>query len=166
MSDTLVVVAYIGLGSNLENPRRQVESALLELAKVDGCGLQDYSSLYRSKPVGPQNQPDYVNAVARLTTRLEPEALLDALQDLERRHHRIRGGLRWGPRSLDLDLLLYDDRVIDTPRLRVPHPEIANRAFVLVPLREIAPSELDIPSVGSLQDLPANPGEGEVERLT
>jgi 2-amino-4-hydroxy-6-hydroxymethyldihydropteridine diphosphokinase len=165
MSDTQVVVAYIGLGSNLENPRRQVETALLELGEFDDCGVQDHSSFYRSKPVGPQDQPDFINAVARLSTRLEPEALLDALQELERRHHRIRGGLRWGPRSLDLDLLLYDDREIHTPRLQVPHPEIANRTFVLVPLREVAPPELYIPGIGSLQDLPSDRWEGEVERL-
>ncbi|MET0120893.1 MAG: 2-amino-4-hydroxy-6-hydroxymethyldihydropteridine diphosphokinase [Candidatus Thiodiazotropha sp. 6PLUC9] len=160
-----MVVAYIGLGSNLDLPRRQVERALAELARLDGAHLDGHSSLYRSQPVGPQDQPDFINAVARLSTTLEAEILLDALQALEQSHHRIRGE-RWGPRSLDLDLLLYGDQIIKTHRLKVPHPEIARRSFVLLPLKEIAPEDLYIPGVGTLQDIKIEEGEGEVERLT
>ncbi|MES9852528.1 MAG: 2-amino-4-hydroxy-6-hydroxymethyldihydropteridine diphosphokinase [Candidatus Thiodiazotropha sp. L084R] len=159
-----MVVAYVGLGSNLDNPKRQVETALAELAKLNDTYLERHSSLYRSKPVGPQDQPDFINAVARLSTTLEPEALLDALQALEQSHHRIRGE-RWGPRSLDLDLLLYGNQVINTPRLKVPHPEIAKRSFVLLPLKEISPTDLSIPGVGALLDIKIDQGEDEVERL-
>ncbi|MES9830744.1 MAG: 2-amino-4-hydroxy-6-hydroxymethyldihydropteridine diphosphokinase [Candidatus Thiodiazotropha sp. DIVDIV] len=159
-----MVVAYVGLGSNLDNPKRQVETALAELAKLNDTYLERHSSLYRSKPVGPQDQPDFINAVARLSTTLEPEALLDALQALEQSHHRIRGE-RWGPRSLDLDLLLYGNQFINTPRLKVPHPEIAKRSFVLLPLKEISPTDLSIPGVGALLEIKTDQGEGEVERL-
>ncbi|MES9861821.1 MAG: 2-amino-4-hydroxy-6-hydroxymethyldihydropteridine diphosphokinase [Candidatus Thiodiazotropha sp. LLP2] len=159
-----MVVAYVGLGSNLDNPKRQVETALAELAKLNDTYLERHSSLYRSKPVGPQDQPDFINAVARLSTTLEPEALLDALQALEQSHHRIRGE-RWGPRSLDLDLLLYGNQFINTPRLKVPHPEIAKRSFVLLPLKEISPTDLSIPGVGPLLEIKTDQGEDEVERL-
>ncbi|MDC8805327.1 2-amino-4-hydroxy-6-hydroxymethyldihydropteridine diphosphokinase [Halomonas pacifica] len=131
--------AYIGLGSNQEHPREQVTQAIDALGHLPLTRLTGASRLYASAPVGPQDQPDFVNAVAELATRLSPLALLDQLQALEQRHGRRR--LRhWGPRTLDLDLLLYDDVVIDSPRLRVPHPEMANRGFVLVPLAELAPT--------------------------
>lgn len=130
--------AYIGLGSNQQHPREQVIQALEALDRLPLTRLAGASRLYASAPVGPQDQPDFVNAVARLSTRLSPLALLDQLQALEQRHGRRR--LRhWGPRTLDLDLLLYDDAVIESPRLRVPHPEMAHRGFVLVPLAELAP---------------------------
>jgi 2-amino-4-hydroxy-6-hydroxymethyldihydropteridine diphosphokinase len=164
MGDQPMVVAYIGLGSNLENPRKQIETALVELAELSNSHLDCVSSLYRSQPVGPQNQPDFINAVAKLSIGLEAEALLDSLQQLEQRHHRIRE-VRWGPRSLDLDLLLYGDQVINTSRLQVPHPEIVNRNFVLAPLKEIAPEDLVIPGIGALQDFQIGCGEGAVERL-
>ncbi|GKW49366.1 2-amino-4-hydroxy-6-hydroxymethyldihydropteridine diphosphokinase [Halomonas sp. NCCP-2165] len=131
--------AYIGLGSNQEHPREQVTQAIDALDHLPLTRLTGASRLYASAPVGPQDQPDFVNAVAELATRLSPLALLDQLQALEQRHGRRR--LRhWGPRTLDLDLLLYDDVVIDSPRLRVPHPEMANRGFVLVPLAELTPT--------------------------
>ncbi|GGX85395.1 2-amino-4-hydroxy-6-hydroxymethyldihydropteridine pyrophosphokinase [Litchfieldella qijiaojingensis] len=131
--------AYIGLGSNLDSPSDQVERALMALDRLPLSQLVARSSLYASRPVGPQDQPDFVNAVAALDTRLSPLALLDQLQALEQRHGRQR--LRhWGPRTLDLDLLLYDDSHIDTPRLRVPHPRMVDRGFVLVPLAEVAPT--------------------------
>jgi 2-amino-4-hydroxy-6-hydroxymethyldihydropteridine diphosphokinase len=159
------VVAYIGLGSNLENPIRQVETALQELAALKHSTLLAHSSLYRTRPIGPQNQPDYINAVAALTTFQSAEELLDQLQAIELAHQRIRGDLRWGPRTLDLDLLLFSEKVIDTPRLHIPHPEMANRAFVLLPLSEIAPVDMEIPCTGRLQDLLLKLcGEG-VERL-
>jgi len=131
--------AWIGLGSNLDGPREHVARALEELESLPLTRRVAASRLYASRPVGPADQPDYVNAVAHLVTRLSPLALLDQLQALEQRHGRVRGR-RWGPRTLDLDLLLYDDRRLTLPRLTLPHPEMARRAFVLVPLAELAPS--------------------------
>jgi 2-amino-4-hydroxy-6-hydroxymethyldihydropteridine diphosphokinase len=165
MSKPYRVIAYVGLGSNLEQPSRQVTDALHELAGLPQSRLMAHSSLYRSRPVGPANQPDYINAVACITTHLTAESLLDALQALESRHGRVRSGERWGPRTLDLDLLLYADSRIDTPRLQVPHPRMAERAFVLVPLVEIAPGELLIPGKGGLKALLTRISEQDVERL-
>lgn len=132
------VTAYIGLGANLDEPVRQVRAALDALRASPGLELLAASSLYRNPPMGPQDQPDYVNAVAALATELAPEALLDVLQALELRQGRTRG-LRWGARTLDLDLLLYGRTTLNTPRLTVPHVGVKERAFVLVPLAEIAP---------------------------
>lgn len=132
-------LAYIGLGSNLASPIEQVRQALDELTMLPLSRLVTASSLYASRPVGPQDQPDFINAVAALETRLSPLALLDQLQALEQQHRRRRQR-HWGPRTLDLDLLLYTNDHIDTPRLRVPHPHMTARAFVLAPLAEIAPS--------------------------
>ena len=134
---------YIGLGSNLENPRNQVEAALEELNQLPGTRLLAASSLYQSKPLGPP-QPDFINAVALLETTLPALALLDQLQGLEQRHQRVRRE-HWGPRTLDLDLLLYGDESVDHPRLQVPHPELTKRNFVLYPLAELAP-ELTLPT--------------------
>lgn len=156
--------AFIGLGSNLAGPREQVRRALDELVELPACRLSAASSLYSSRPMGPQDQPDYINAVARLDTDLAPEALLDALQAIEAEHRRVRGGERWGPRTLDLDLLIYADRIIDTPRLRVPHPGLPERAFVLYPLAEIAP-ELTVPGLGSLAALLARCDNDGLQRL-
>lgn len=132
-------LAWIGLGSNLDVPSAHVERALDELDGLPLTRRRDASSLYATRPVGPADQPDFINAVARLETRLSPLALLDQLQALEQRHGRVRGQ-RWGPRTLDLDLLLFDEQHLVTPRLTLPHPEMTRRAFVLVPLAEIAPS--------------------------
>ncbi|MDN6322494.1 MAG: 2-amino-4-hydroxy-6-hydroxymethyldihydropteridine diphosphokinase [Halomonas sp.] len=132
-------LAYIGLGSNLASPIEQVREALNELAALPQSRLVAASSLYASRPVGPQDQPDFINAVAALETRLSPLALLDQLQALEQQHRRRRQQ-HWGPRTLDLDLLLYANDHIDMPRLRVPHPHMTARAFVIAPLAEIAPS--------------------------
>lgn len=129
--------AYIGLGSNLESPVAQVRQALDELGGLPLSTLVAQSSLYATPPVGPQDQPDFINAVAVIKTALSPLALLDQLQALEQRHRRQR--LRhWGPRTLDLDLLLYGQQTIERPRLKVPHPYMHERAFVLVPLAEVA----------------------------
>jgi 2-amino-4-hydroxy-6-hydroxymethyldihydropteridine diphosphokinase len=149
MSSFLV---YIGLGSNLEGPRGQVERALEELAGLPQSRLLRHSRLYRSAPLGPEGQPDYINAVAALETALSPLDLLDELQRIETLHGRVRGE-RWGARTLDLDLLLFGEERIELPRLKVPHPEMANRAFVLIPLAEIAPAGLVIPGLGSLDRL-------------
>jgi 2-amino-4-hydroxy-6-hydroxymethyldihydropteridine diphosphokinase len=138
-SDSSHVRVYIGLGSNLASPLRQVRVAIAELAQLPQSRLCAISPLYRSRPLGPAGQPDYINAVAALETTLTPLELLDGLQAIEKRHGRKRGAVRWGPRTLDLDLLLYGDAVIDEPRLTVPHPEMAQRGFVLRPLADIAP---------------------------
>lgn len=136
-------LAYIGLGSNLDIPHDQIRRALAALARLPLSELAASSPLYASSPVGPQDQPDFVNAVAAIRTRLSPLALLDQLQALEQRHRRVRLR-RWGPRTLDLDLLWYAGVTLETPRLRLPHPEMRRRRFVLEPLAEIAPNlELD-----------------------
>lgn len=131
-------LAYIGLGSNLERPRQQVASALDELDALPLTQVSSASRLYSSRPVGPQDQPDFVNAVAAIETQLSPLALLDQLQALEQRHRRRRER-HWGPRTLDLDVLLFNTTSVDHPRLQVPHPHMHERAFVLRPLLEIAP---------------------------
>jgi len=133
------VIAFIGLGANLNDPRQQLLTALESLAQLPNTRLVTHSSLYRSVPMGPQDQDDYINAVAKLETQLAPLPLLDALQSIENRQGRVRKEERWGPRTLDLDLLLYNNSEIDHPRLTVPHYGIAARNFVLLPLAEIAP---------------------------
>lgn len=140
--------AYIALGANIGDPVATVRAAVDALAGLPGLRLLQASSLYRTAPVGLQDQPDFINAVARTETDLAPHALLDALLSLEARFGRIRQE-RNGPRSLDLDLLLYDGLALDTPSLTLPHPRLHLRAFVLVPLAEIAP-DLAIPGRGTV----------------
>ncbi len=166
MSETTWVTAYVGLGSNLEQPLQQVKGALKALQCLRESRLVKASSLYRSEPVGPAGQPDYINAVAQLSTQLTPESLLDELQSLEKQHGRVRNGVRWGPRPLDLDLLLYGQETIDTDRLKVPHPYLAERGFVLYPLSEIAPGTLQVPGKGRLADLLKSISEDGIERLS
>jgi 2-amino-4-hydroxy-6-hydroxymethyldihydropteridine diphosphokinase len=134
-----MALAYIGLGANLDQPQQQIEHALIELARLPNTTLISHSSLYHSKPVGPQDQPDYINAVALLDTQLEPLDLLDALQQLEQDHGRLRKR-HWGERTLDLDIILMGNKVIESERLTVPHPFAQQRSFVLFPLSEISPS--------------------------
>ncbi len=129
---------YIGLGSNLGDSVNTLKSALAALQHHPGIHLTNTSSFYQSKPHGPADQPDYINAVAEIETTLNPHDLLDALQAIEQHHHRQRDGERWGPRTLDLDLLLYGDSSIQSSRLTVPHPQIGKRNFVLYPLAEIS----------------------------
>ncbi len=153
---------YIGLGSNLDDPHGQLLRAFEALSRLPQSTLVARSPLYRSAPVGPP-QPDYLNAVAHLDTHLKPLDLLDALQAIEQDHQRVRRQ-HWGPRTLDLDLLLYADQTLNTPRLTVPHPEMTRRAFVLYPLADIAP-QLTLPTGTSLASLlTACPFEG-LERL-
>jgi len=147
------VLAYVGLGSNLSDPEGQVGRAMIELGGLPETELLARSALYRTAPVGPADQPDYINAVASLRTRLSPRALLEALQAIERLHGRQRDGTRWGPRTLDLDILLYGDERLSEPGLQIPHPEMGGRAFVLVPLADVAPSGLRVPGLGPLADL-------------
>lgn len=156
--------AYVGIGSNLNDPVAQVRQALQALATLPDTQLLGQSSLYHSAPMGPSGQPDYINAVASIETRLSAEALLDALQAIEHAQGRVRTGERWGPRTLDLDLLLYGEEIINTPRLTVPHPGLQQRNFVLYPLQEVAP-QLVIPGLGKLAVLVAVCSADGLERI-
>ena len=156
--------AYVGVGSNLDNPARQVEDALSLLDGLPDTRLVMRSALYRSAPFGGVEQPAFVNAVAALLTTLEPLALLEQLKALERRQGREADGVRWGPRVLDLDLLVYSDRSVEEPQLRVPHPGIAERNFVLLPLGEIAP-QLVIPGLGRVSGIPVDSTEPAISRI-
>lgn len=145
-----MALAYVALGSNLQDPRTQISRACEELAQVEQTQVVVRSRLYSSRAIGPE-QPDYLNAVVLLETQLEPLALLDHLQRIEDQHQRKRV-LRWGPRTLDLDLLLYGNQVINQERLQVPHPELRNRNFVLYPLADITP-DLYLPDGTRLTEL-------------
>jgi len=147
----LIRRCFVGLGSNLEEPVRQVSDALEELKLIPMTRLVNHSQLYRSDPVGPPGQPDYINAVAQLETELTPIEMLDQLQAIEQLHHRRRL-IHWGPRTLDLDILLIDSETIDIERLKVPHPHMCEREFVLYPLAEIAP-DLCLPNGEALANL-------------
>jgi 2-amino-4-hydroxy-6-hydroxymethyldihydropteridine diphosphokinase len=159
------VEVLVGLGSNLDGPARQIETAFGMLGGIDRTRLLMTSSLYRSAPLGGIEQPDFVNAAALLTTRLAPRAFLEQLQSIENARGRERGEIQWGPRVLDLDLLAYDGLSIDEPGLTVPHPGIASRNFVLLPLREIAP-DFEIPGLGRVLDLPVDDSEPRISRIT
>jgi len=155
--------AYIGLGSNLQQPSQQIQAALQALKQLPTTRLIGHSSLYRSPPLGPADQPDYINAVAILATELSPHALLFLLQAIETQQGRVRNGIRWGPRTLDLDILLYDNLCFTDSRLILPHPGLYERAFVLCPLYECAPdlvlpngqplAELDLTTLKKLSNL-------------
>lgn len=156
--------AYIGLGSNLDDPVGQLQQAFTHLDAIPLSLRVATSPLYSSQPVGPQDQPDFVNACVQLRTALSPLALLDQLQSIEQRQRRIRVR-HWGPRTLDLDLLMYDDIVLRHPRLNVPHHEMHQRGFVLIPLRDIAP-DLILPDTRTpLQTLVTDELRGTLTRL-
>ena len=157
--------AYIGIGSTLQGPAKQIENATDSLANIPCTRLVSISSKYRSAPFGGVEQPDFVNAVAAVLTHLSPQELLAALQEIEIRQGRERNDTRWGPRVLDLDLLVYSDQQVDEPDLTVPHPGIGERNFVLLPLGEIAP-ELVIPGLGRVARIPVNLEEPSVSRIT
>lgn len=159
-----MITAYLGIGSNLDNPLAQVRLALKSLAAVPDTRLLGQSSLYRSAPLGPLDQPHYINAVASIETALDPLALLDALQAIELAQGRVRTGERWGPRTLDLDILMYGDEIISTERLTVPHPGLQQRNFVLYPLQELAP-QLVLPGLGGLDVLLAACSADGLERI-
>ena len=160
----MTVLATVGLGANLNDPAAQVEYALAELDRLPHTRLVARSGLYASAPVGYVDQPDFVNAVAQVETALAPRALLAALLDIEHRHGRERS-FRNAPRTLDLDLLLYGEQVIGREALTVPHPRMHERAFVLVPLAELAP-DLAIPGDATVRDLLAGVQSQSVLRLT
>lgn len=144
--------AYVGLGSNLRGPVKQVQCGLEALTRLPDTRRLSYSALYRSRPLGVVTQPDFVNAVAALETRLSPLALLYYLHDIERQQGRVRDAVRWGPRTLDLDLLLFGEIHMQTPALTLPHPHLHRRSFVLYPLHEVAPG-LMIPGQGAVIEL-------------
>jgi 2-amino-4-hydroxy-6-hydroxymethyldihydropteridine diphosphokinase len=155
---------YIGIGSNLEHPFDHVTQAIQDLKALPESDYMATSALYRSAPMGPADQPDYINAVSFLQTRLAALDLLDQLQAIERAHGRNRDGQRWAPRTLDLDLLLYGEKIINDTRLRVPHPGLHERSFVLYPLQDINP-DLVIPAYGPLASLIELCPHIELERL-
>ena len=142
-------LAYIALGSNLENPAQQLQAAADALAALTEVRILAGSSVFRSAAVGPGQQPDYLNAVAAIDTSLGAEDLLDRLQAIERARGRERT-VRWGPRTLDLDILLYGDQRICSSRLQVPHPAMAQRHFVLYPLAEVCPRDVVLPGGDTL----------------
>lgn len=156
--------AYVGLGSNLDRPAVQIDTAFAMLAEIPDTRPVLRSSLYRSAPLGGIEQPEFVNAAAALLTQLDARALLDGLQQIERRRGRERDGKRWGPRVIDLDLLAFGRQVIDMPGIRVPHPGIAQRNFVLLPLCEIAP-DLEIPGLGRVSAINVNESEPRIARV-
>ena len=146
-----MIKVYIGLGSNLNDPQAQLKKATVALGTIPSSSVVKTSSFYKSKPVGPQDQPDYINAVVELATGLSAPVLLDYLQGIENEHGRQREQ-RWGARTLDLDILLFGEEVIHDDRLVVPHVEMHKRGFVLFPLEEIAP-DCVIPDIGSVHAL-------------
>jgi 2-amino-4-hydroxy-6-hydroxymethyldihydropteridine diphosphokinase len=155
---------HVALGSNLSDPARQVEAAISELAALEDTLLVARSGLWKSRPMGPQDQPDFINAVAGLLTIAAPRDFLDELRELEQRLGRVDPAMRWGPRVIDLDLLLFGDRRIDEPGLTVPHPGLHQRNFVLYPLAEIA-ADYWVPGLGRVRTLQRQAtGEG-LERL-
>ena len=156
-------LAYVALGANLDQPVAQVNAAIEALKSLPHSRLLRASSLYRTAPVGIHGQPDFINAVAALETALSPQALLAALFGVEARFGRLRHG-HMSPRTLDLDLLLYDNTVIDSPDLQLPHPRLHLRAFVLAPLTEIAP-DCCIPGRGSTAAWLAAVSMQKIERL-
>ena len=158
-----LVTAFIALGSNLDDPEQQIRNGIRELAALPETRLVSSSALYRSAPVGYRDQPDFVNAVACIETKLKPRALLDRLLAIERCHGRMRGFPN-APRTLDLDIALYADLTLREPGLTIPHPRMHERAFVIVPLAEIAP-EASIPGRGSVADVLRNVDAAGVVKL-
>ena len=147
-----MTIAYIAVGSNLADPASQARQAIEALKQLPLSQFIVSSSLYSSTPMGPQDQPEYINAVVAIDTQLSPFALLDCTQAIELEHGRERKAERWGPRTLDLDILIYGDEIIDSPRLTVPHYGMKVREFVLYPLAEIVP-DLSLPDGTKLSDL-------------
>jgi 2-amino-4-hydroxy-6-hydroxymethyldihydropteridine diphosphokinase len=155
--------ACIALGANIGEPLRQLEAGFAALAALPGTRMASRSSLYRSAPVGYADQPDFINAVAVVETTLPPHDLLQALLDIERRHGRVRDFPN-APRTLDLDIVLYGDVVLHEPGLTIPHARMLDRAFVMVPLAEVAP-DLQVPGRGLVRELAARVDAGSVAQL-
>lgn len=145
------MLAYIGLGSNLNNPKEQIKRSLISLNEDEEIEVSALSSLYKSKPIDGSQQPDYINAVCMVNTHLTALELLHVCQHIELKQHRVREK-KWGARTIDLDIIIYGSQVIASKKLVVPHPEMMNRAFVLVPLHEIEP-DINVPVLGPLKKL-------------
>ncbi|AXU96329.1 2-amino-4-hydroxy-6-hydroxymethyldihydropteridine diphosphokinase [Erwinia persicina] len=158
-----MIRVYLALGSNLADPLHQVHSALHALAAIPDTTLVATSSLYRTPPYGPPDQPDFLNAAVALDTHLDAEALLNHTQRIELEQGRVRKAHRWGPRTLDLDIMLFGEQTLSTPRLTVPHYDMLNRAFMLLPLLEIAPA-LCLPDGTRLADILARLDTGAISR--
>lgn len=159
-----MTIAFLGLGSNLDSPLDQLTNAIKAINTIPSTSLIQTSSFYKNRPVGPRDQPDFLNAVASIDTGLSPQKLLDHMQGIETQQGRKRH-IRWGARTLDLDILLFGDDIINTTRLVIPHPELHKRAFVIHPLYEIAP-ELEIPGQGPLKDLFQNIDTNDMEKIS
>ena len=157
------MLAYIGLGSNLKRPKEQIEKALRALSEAKEITLLSVSSFYQSKPLLDMPGPNYLNAVCKIETKLSALDLLNFCQEIEDNQHRVRG-VKWGSRTIDLDILLYGEQVLVTKRLTIPHPEMINRAFVLLPLFEIEPG-LKLPLLGPLNGLLERIKPSDVEKL-
>ena len=157
------MLAYIGLGSNLKGPKEQIEKALRVLSEAKETTLLSVSSFYQSKPLLDMPGPNYLNLVCKIETDLSDLDLLNFCQEIEDNQHRVRE-IKWASRTIDLDILLYGDQVLATKRLTIPHPEIINRAFVLLPLFEIEPG-LKLPLLGPLKSLLERIEPSDVEKL-
>jgi len=157
------LLAYIGLGSNLKGPKEQIEKALRVLSEAKESTLLSVSSFYQSKPLLDMPGPNYLNVVCKIETDLSALDLLNYCQEIEDNQHRMRE-VKWGSRTIDLDILLYGDHVLSTKRLTIPHPEMINRAFVLLPLFEIEPG-LKLPLLGPLKSLLERIVLSDVEKL-
>ena len=157
------MLAFIGLGSNLEGPRKQINTALSSLEDLREVEVLKISSFYQSKPLFGMTGPDYLNVVCKIETRLGALDLLSKCQLIENNQHRIRE-IRWGSRTIDLDILLYGDEVISTQELNVPHPEMIKRNFVLLPLFEIEP-KLELPFFGKLNELVAQVETSSITKI-
>ena len=157
------MLAYIGLGSNLKGPKEQIEEALRVLSEAKETTLLSVSSFYQSKPLLDMPGPNYLNVVCKIETDLSALDLLNFCQEIEDNQHRVRE-VKWASRTIDLDILLYGNQVLATKRLTIPHPEMINRAFVLLPLFEIEPG-LKLPLLGPLKDLLDRIEPSDVEKL-
>jgi 2-amino-4-hydroxy-6-hydroxymethyldihydropteridine diphosphokinase len=165
MQDISPIEVYIGVGSNLSNPRLQVRNAIAQITQAENITLISASSLYISKPMGPQDQDDYVNAVVCIETNLAPLELLDTLQAFENQAGRVRKDNRWGARILDLDILLFGELVMDTQRLTLPHYGIKEREFVIFPLEEIT-EEFILPDGDSVKFLSQSIEHNGIKRIS
>lgn len=159
-----MIDVFLGLGSNLASPLQQLQRCVDAMGSLDQVDLIAVSPFYGSKAIGPGEQPDYVNGAAHIRTTLPADVLLKALQGIEQQHGRERGPVRWLPRTLDLDILLYGDQMIDQPHLHIPHPRMQERNFVLLPLFDLAP-DLILPDGKSLRDLVQQCGNDGIWRL-
>jgi len=157
------LLAYIGLGSNLKGPKEQIEKSLIALSETKEITLLTVSSFYQSKPLLDMPGPNYLNVVCKIKTNLSAFDLLSFCQEIEENQHRVRE-VKWGSRTIDLDILLYGEQIFATKRLTIPHPEMINRAFVLLPLFEIEPG-LKLPLLGPLKDLIKRIEPLDVEKL-